>query len=49
MFMTEFECQPFGCMGIRWQDKNWDIYNMNIDGQNLVHLTDDLAKDNCAS
>ena len=29
--------------------ENWDIYKMNIDGQNVVHLTDDLAKDNCAS
>ena len=35
MFMTEFECQPFGCMGIRWQDKNWDIYNIILGKQNF--------------
>ena len=29
--------------------ENWDIYKMNIDGQNVVHLTDDLAKDDWAS
>ena len=29
--------------------ENWDIYKMNIDGQNVVHLTDDLAKDDRAS
>ncbi len=28
MFITEFECLPFGCMGIRWQEKKWDIYNV---------------------
>jgi RimJ/RimL family protein N-acetyltransferase len=28
MFMTIFDGQSFGCMGIRWLDNAWDIYNV---------------------
>lgn len=28
MLMTEYEKQTFGCMGIRWQENHWDIYNV---------------------
>jgi len=28
---------------------NWDIYKMDTDGQNVVRLTDDPAKDDRAS
>ena len=28
MLMTKYEQQVFGCMGIRWQENHWDIYNV---------------------
>jgi len=28
MLMVEFEHRLFGCMGIRWQENHWDIYNV---------------------
>jgi RimJ/RimL family protein N-acetyltransferase len=28
MLMAEYEQQVFGCMGIRWQQNHWDIYNV---------------------
>lgn len=28
MLMTEYNQQIFGCMGIRWQENHWDIYNV---------------------
>jgi ribosomal protein S18 acetylase RimI-like enzyme len=28
MLMVEYEHRLFGCMGIRWQDNHWDIYNV---------------------
>lgn len=28
MFMTILDGQSFGCMGIRWLDNAWDIYNV---------------------
>jgi RimJ/RimL family protein N-acetyltransferase len=28
ILMTEYEQQIFGCMGIRWQENHWDIYNV---------------------
>lgn len=28
MLMTEYNQQIFGCMGIRWQENRWDVYNV---------------------
>jgi len=28
MLMVEYRHEVFGCMGIRWQDDHWDIYNV---------------------
>lgn len=28
MLMTVYEHQVFGCMGIRWREDHWDIYNV---------------------
>lgn len=28
MFMTEWEGVAIGCMGIRWLDTHWDVYNV---------------------
>lgn len=28
MLMAEYEHRLFGCMGIRWQENHWDIYNV---------------------
>jgi ribosomal protein S18 acetylase RimI-like enzyme len=28
MLMTTYEQQVFGCLGIRWQEDHWDIYNI---------------------
>lgn len=28
LLMTVFEQRVFGCMGIRWQEDHWDIYNV---------------------
>ena len=28
MLITEYNQQIFGCMGIRWRENNWDIYNV---------------------
>ena len=41
MFMTVYEQQVFGCMGIRWQEDHWDIYNvilgqMSFGGRGLM-------------
>jgi ribosomal protein S18 acetylase RimI-like enzyme len=28
MLMTEYNQQIFGCMGIRWKENRWDVYNV---------------------
>jgi ribosomal protein S18 acetylase RimI-like enzyme len=28
MLITEYSQQIFGCMGIRWREHNWDVYNV---------------------
>jgi ribosomal protein S18 acetylase RimI-like enzyme len=33
MFMTTYEQNVFGCMGIRWQEQHWDIYNVILGNQ----------------
>jgi hypothetical protein len=33
ILMTEYEQQIFGCMGIRWQENHWDIYNVILGRQ----------------
>lgn len=33
MLMIEYKQQIFGCMGIRWQDNCWDIYNVILGRQ----------------
>src|SRR5690554_6166538 len=30
MFMTVFEGQEFGCMGIRFKENYWDVYNVIV-------------------
>lgn len=33
MLITEYEKQRVGCMGVRWQEDHWDIYNVILGAQ----------------
>jgi RimJ/RimL family protein N-acetyltransferase len=44
MFMTSYDSQIFGCMGIRWKENCWDVYNVilglkEFGGRGLMSLT----------